>query len=244
MPRTRLMLDHHPAIGARLDQRHRGQPRPARARAAAVVAPPRAAAAGLPGSDRRRACNRGRGSGAMAAGRRLVAGRACRRPAAGTAAATQFAWMNSSCRPSYQMPANRCTRRRENAGGIASPIGTSFRKGIPVSPVSSELVKEFAPSGRLRAAINQGNSVLAQKGAERRGPGHHRGSRPRARPPARRAGRARHLRRRRQSVRRAQGRRPRHRLPGDRAGARRRRRFHRALCADRGHLRGAEGIPR
>ena len=33
-----------------------------------------------------------------------------------------------------------------------------------MSPVSSELVKEFAPTGRLRAAINQGNSVLAQKG--------------------------------------------------------------------------------
>jgi polar amino acid transport system substrate-binding protein len=33
-----------------------------------------------------------------------------------------------------------------------------------VSGVSSEVVKEFAPSGRLRAAINQGNSVLAQKG--------------------------------------------------------------------------------
>lgn len=33
-----------------------------------------------------------------------------------------------------------------------------------MSPVSAELVKEFAPTGRLRAAINQGNSVLAQKG--------------------------------------------------------------------------------
>ena len=33
-----------------------------------------------------------------------------------------------------------------------------------MTPVSSELVKEFAPTGRLRAAINQGNSVLAQKG--------------------------------------------------------------------------------
>ena len=33
-----------------------------------------------------------------------------------------------------------------------------------MSPVPSELVKEFAPTGRLRAAINQGNSVLAQKG--------------------------------------------------------------------------------
>jgi polar amino acid transport system substrate-binding protein len=30
--------------------------------------------------------------------------------------------------------------------------------------VSSEIVKEFAPTGRLRAAINQGNTVLAQKG--------------------------------------------------------------------------------
>jgi polar amino acid transport system substrate-binding protein len=38
------------------------------------------------------------------------------------------------------------------------------RKGIAVSPLSPDLVKEFAPSGTLRAAINQGNSVLAQKG--------------------------------------------------------------------------------
>jgi polar amino acid transport system substrate-binding protein len=34
-----------------------------------------------------------------------------------------------------------------------------------VSPVSLDIVKEFAPTGTLRAAINQGNSVLAQKGA-------------------------------------------------------------------------------
>ena len=33
-----------------------------------------------------------------------------------------------------------------------------------MSAVSPEIVKEFAPTGRLRAAINQGNSVLAQKG--------------------------------------------------------------------------------
>jgi len=33
-----------------------------------------------------------------------------------------------------------------------------------VSPVTPDLVKAFAPSGTLRAAINQGNSVLAQKG--------------------------------------------------------------------------------
>jgi polar amino acid transport system substrate-binding protein len=30
--------------------------------------------------------------------------------------------------------------------------------------VSSDVVKEFAPAGKLRAAINQGNPVLAQKG--------------------------------------------------------------------------------
>ncbi len=33
-----------------------------------------------------------------------------------------------------------------------------------MSQVSPEIVKEFAPSGKLRAAINQGNPVLAQKG--------------------------------------------------------------------------------
>ena len=33
-----------------------------------------------------------------------------------------------------------------------------------MSQASPEIVNEFAPSGRLRAAINQGNSVLAQKG--------------------------------------------------------------------------------
>src|SRR5665213_3925255 len=38
------------------------------------------------------------------------------------------------------------------------------RKGIAVTAVSPEIVKEFAPTGSLRAAINQGNSVLAQKG--------------------------------------------------------------------------------
>ncbi len=33
-----------------------------------------------------------------------------------------------------------------------------------MSSVSPEIVKEFAPTGTLRAAINQGNTVLAQKG--------------------------------------------------------------------------------
>ena len=37
-------------------------------------------------------------------------------------------------------------------------------KSTPVSPVSPAILKAFAPKGTLRAAINQGNSVLAQKG--------------------------------------------------------------------------------
>ena len=35
-----------------------------------------------------------------------------------------------------------------------------------MAPVPPDVVKEFAPSGTLRAAINQGNSVLAQKGPD------------------------------------------------------------------------------
>ena len=37
-------------------------------------------------------------------------------------------------------------------------------KGSPVTQASPEVLKEFAPTGKLRAAINQGNTVLAQKG--------------------------------------------------------------------------------
>jgi polar amino acid transport system substrate-binding protein len=37
-------------------------------------------------------------------------------------------------------------------------------KGIAVAQVSPDVLKEFAPTGTLRAAINQGNTVLAQKG--------------------------------------------------------------------------------
>ena len=53
-------------------------------------------------------------------------------------------------------------------------------------------VKDLAPTGKLRAAINLGNSVLAQKDArDRRAEGHHGRSRARARQAPRRAGRAR-----------------------------------------------------
>ena len=37
-------------------------------------------------------------------------------------------------------------------------------KGTAVAQVSPDILKEFAPTGTLRAAINQGNTVLAQKG--------------------------------------------------------------------------------
>ncbi len=46
-----------------------------------------------------------------------------------------------------------------------------------------DVLKDLAPTGKLRAAINFGNGVLAQKGAERRAEGHHARSR-RARSPS------------------------------------------------------------
>jgi polar amino acid transport system substrate-binding protein len=39
------------------------------------------------------------------------------------------------------------------------------QKGTPVSTVPPDVVKDFAPTGTLRVAINLGNSVLAQKDA-------------------------------------------------------------------------------
>ena len=40
------------------------------------------------------------------------------------------------------------------------------QRGSTVSQPSPDIVKSFAPSGRLRAAINQGNGVLVQKQAD------------------------------------------------------------------------------
>ena len=59
------------------------------------------------------------------------------------------------------------------------------QKGVP-----ADVMKELAPTGKLRAGINLGNSVLAQKSAERRARRHQRRSRARARQAAGRAGRA------------------------------------------------------
>jgi polar amino acid transport system substrate-binding protein len=52
------------------------------------------------------------------------------------------------------------------AASAAFAQSTSPEKGTAVSPVTPEIVKAFAPTGKLRAAINQGNSVLVQKQAD------------------------------------------------------------------------------
>ena len=43
------------------------------------------------------------------------------------------------------------------------PQGASIVSQALSEPVAPEIVKDFAPTGKLRAAINQGNSVLVQK---------------------------------------------------------------------------------
>ena len=107
---------------------------------------------------------------------------------------------------------------------------------------SADALKDLAPTGKLRAAINFGNSVLAQKGTD-------------GAPQGITADLSRELAKRlgvpvafvtlrggRQGVRGRQGRRVGHRLHRDRAGARRRHRLHRALCDHRRHLHGAAGF--
>jgi polar amino acid transport system substrate-binding protein len=48
------------------------------------------------------------------------------------------------------------------AAAPAQTPGDPAQKGSPVSTVPSDVVKELAPTGKLRAAINLGNPVLAQ----------------------------------------------------------------------------------
>ena len=50
------------------------------------------------------------------------------------------------------------------ANGLSIGLQNVATKGSPVTQASPEVLKEFAPTGKLRAAINQGNTVLAQKG--------------------------------------------------------------------------------
>src|SRR5438067_9755279 len=49
------------------------------------------------------------------------------------------------------------------AGTLAAPAtGDPPQKGSHVSTVPSDVIKQLAPSGKLRVAINLGNPVLAQ----------------------------------------------------------------------------------
>ena len=125
------------------------------------------------------------------------------------------------------------------AGTFAASAQTGGTAGAP----PPEVVKDLAPTGKLRAAINLGNGVLAQKDAT--------GERARASPSISRASSPSALGVPVELVtfdaagkvfEALKARRLGHRLPRDRAGARRRDRLHRALCADRGHLHGAEGF--
>ena len=120
---------------------------------------------------------------------------------------------------------------------LAATLSASAQGAVP-----PDVLKDLAPTGKLRAAINFGNGVLAQKGrtASRRA------SRPtcRASWPSgsaspvefvtfEAAGKVFEAR---------QGRRLGRRLRRHRAGARRRDRVHRALCHHRRHLHGAAGF--
>jgi len=83
---------------------------------------------------------------------------------------------------------------------FAQNSGGTSQRGSIVSNIPSDVVKDLAPTGTLRAGINLGNMVLAQKDemtGEPKGP----------------------LRRGRQDFRGAQGRNAGYRLSGNRAGA-------------------------
>src|SRR6266699_5891825 len=67
------------------------------------------------------------------------------------------------------MPKIKCAAMLLLAGAFAAPAqtpGEPAQKGSIVSQVPSDVVKQLAPSGKLRAAINLGNPVLAQGTAD------------------------------------------------------------------------------
>lgn len=55
-----------------------------------------------------------------------------------------------------------CAALAALAALVSLPAAAQTQKG---SPVSADVVKDLAPTGKLRAAINYGNGVLAQRGA-------------------------------------------------------------------------------
>ena len=127
---------------------------------------------------------------------------------------------------------------------VARHTGQSTQRGSIVSTVPPDVVKDFAPTGTLRVAINLGNSVLAQTD---KATGKPRGiTVDLAGELGRRLGLTPQLttyRCRRQGVRGAQGERCLGRgVSCYRAGARGRDRVHGALRHHRGQLHGAEGL--
>src|SRR3954453_18001997 len=60
----------------------------------------------------------------------------------------------------------KCTTSAHPVWKSCDTVGPGFssKKGLHQNPASPDILKGFAPTGTLRAAINQGNSVLAQKG--------------------------------------------------------------------------------
>ena len=119
---------------------------------------------------------------------------------------------------------------------LAATLSASAQSAVP-----SDVMKDLAPTGKLRAAINFGNGVLAQKGKD-------------GGPQGVTADLSRELAKRLgvevsfvtfeaagkvfEAAKAVVG----HRLRRDRAGARRRDRVQRALCHHRRHLHGAEGF--
>lgn len=53
---------------------------------------------------------------------------------------------------------------------VSDPAAAQTPKGFPVTSVSSDVLKDLAPTGKIRAAINYGNGVLAQRGPSEQEP--------------------------------------------------------------------------
>src|SRR5450432_1109474 len=62
----------------------------------------------------------------------------------------------------YPMNKTICAFAILLAGCIAAAAQSTSQKGKPVSKAPPEVVKELAPTGKLRVALNLGNIVLVQ----------------------------------------------------------------------------------
>jgi polar amino acid transport system substrate-binding protein len=64
--------------------------------------------------------------------------------------------------PGYQMLGAAMIVAAGTFAACAQPAGSPTVRGNSVTPVPPEVVKELAPTGKLRAALNLGNGVLVQ----------------------------------------------------------------------------------